>query len=54
MLENGVYVDRNSIQLNARHYPFVQKGECVYNEEKLKQVWQLCVDTLHYGVQEVI
>ena len=54
VLPDGVYVDRNSIQLNARHYPFVQKGECIYNEEKLKQVWQLCVDTLHYGVQEVI
>lgn len=45
------------VKLIARHYPFELKAEMrpeYKNDRKLKAVWELCVRTQHYGVQEVI
>lgn len=46
-----------NIFLNARHYPFelkaLPKKEFLDNPDLMK-IWDLCVHTLQYGVQEVI
>lgn len=47
-------IDEQTIILQARHYPFELKTECRYADEASQRVWKLCVDTLRYGVQEVI
>ena len=46
-----------NIYLNARHYPFELKAnpKSEYIESKeIINIWNLCVNTLRYGVQEVI
>ncbi|MBQ4481063.1 MAG: family 78 glycoside hydrolase catalytic domain [Victivallales bacterium] len=53
LLPEGVEVDADSIVLTARHYPFQLQAKCKYHDEKALAVWKLCVDTLHYGFQEV-
>ena len=50
----GCDVDVDSIVFIRRHYPFELKRSCRYSDEKSLKIWQLCCDTLHYGVQEVI
>lgn len=47
-------VEENSIVLKARHFPFTLKAECKYTDPKSLAIWNLCVNTLRYGVQEVI
>lgn len=45
------------ISLLARHYPFELKASMApqyADNEKLRQIWNLCVHTQKYGVQEVI
>ena len=54
ILPEGAQVAVDSIKFRRRHYPFELKAVCNTSDEKLLQVWQLCCDTLHYGVQEVI
>jgi len=53
-LPPGVQVVPESIVLQARHYPFELKAHCNRSDPQSLAIWQLCVDTLHYGVQEVI
>lgn len=47
-------VNVNSIRLIARHYPFELKREYTGADEREKKIWDLCVRSLHYGVQCVI
>ena len=54
ILPDGAELDEKSIVFVIRYYPFELKAQCNAADEKALQVWQLCVDTLHYGVQEVI
>lgn len=45
------------LALEARHYPFAQKAALraeYRNDPDLTAIWELCVNTLRYGVQEVI
>lgn len=45
------------VALMARHYPFELKSKMhsrYETNEKLKRIWELCVRTQEYGVQEVI
>ena len=45
------------VTLLARHYPFcltASMGPAFAADPELRRVWELCVNTLHYGVQEVI
>lgn len=45
------------IYLTARHYPFTLRQKCkkeFLEKEKGCEIWNLCVRTLEYGVQEVI
>ncbi len=46
-----------TVSLNARHYPFTLKAglrpEYVGNK-KLEAIWELCINTQKYGIQEVI
>ena len=47
------------ICLIARHYPFAlctkaKEKEASLVDKDLKSIWDLCINTLHYGVQEVI
>lgn len=44
----------SDIAFISRHYPFELVRSCKYDDEKLKAVWDLCVHSLKYGVQEVI
>ena len=53
-LPAGCTVDEKTIILQARHYPFELKAACKYDDRASQAVWNLCVDTLKYGVQEVI
>ncbi len=46
-----------TICLEARHYPFELRADLkkeYASNESLKQIWELCVHTQKYGVQEVI
>lgn len=43
-----------NLRMLVRHYPFELKATPSVNDEKLLSVWNLCVHTLKYGVQEVI
>lgn len=43
-----------NIYLKARHYPFELKAQPKFTDGKLFEVWQLCVNSLKYGAQEVI
>ena len=43
-----------NIRFIARHYPFELKAEPDVCDEKLLQVWELCIRSLKYGSQEVI
>lgn len=47
-------VSVQNIKLIARHYPFILKKQCEYQDEDLLRIWNLCVHSLKYGVQEVI
>lgn len=42
------------LRLIARHYPFRLAAQPKYRDPEALAVWNLCVDTLRYGVQEVI
>lgn len=45
------------ISLTARHYPFALKANMnpkFTNNENLKRIWELCLHSQRYGVQEVI
>ncbi len=42
------------ITLLSRHYPFELKKILTYKDDDLQHIWDLCVNTLKYGVQEVI
>ena len=47
----------SDIYLNARHYPFELKASLrpeYRGDEKLEAVWNLCVNSIKWGVQEVI
>lgn len=56
-LELPENVEITEIYFNVRHYPFELKTQLKleYTEnENLKKIWDLCVNTQKYGVQEVI
>ena len=53
LLPEGAEVDADSIVLVARHYPFKLQAKCKFADAASLAVWKLCVDTLHYGFQEV-
>jgi len=55
ILPEGVEVQEISFRI--RHYPFELKAqlkEAYRGDEDLKRIWELCVHTQRYGVQEVI
>ena len=52
--KGGVRVELESIRLAARHMPFHLAAHCRYGDDKARQVWNLCVRSIHYGVQEQI
>lgn len=53
-IESAEPLEIGPVGLLARHYPFICKRSCKYEDPALRQVWDLCVRSLHYGVQEVI
>lgn len=53
-LPAGCRIEPGSVQLLARHYPFEQKALPNTADPDLLRVWNLCADSLHYGVQEVV
>ena len=52
MVPKGVTLQ--SVEMIIRHYPFTLGRACAYEDENLQKIWNLCVNTLKYGVQEVI
>lgn len=47
----------SEISLTSRHYPFELKRQMrkeFANDQELKKVWDLCINTLKYGPQEVL
>ena len=50
----GVAIDPESVRLVARHQPFELRGRPSFSDPALKPVWDLCVNTFRYGVQEQI
>ena len=45
------------LSLTARHYPFALRARMkpsLASDKKLRSIWDLCVHTLEYGIQEVI
>lgn len=55
LFPSGVKV--SEIYLSARHYPFELKANIkpkYTQNEDIKKIWDLCVNTQKYGVQEVI
>ena len=44
----------SEVRLNSRHYPFTLNAEPCVTDRTLLQIWGLCIDSLKYGVQEVI
>ncbi len=55
ILPEGVQI--KSVRLTAKHYPFSLKTRLkaeFAKDEKLRKIWELCVRTQRYGVQEVI
>lgn len=51
---DGESVELSAIKLIARHYPFELKATPTFTDPSLQPVWDLCVDSLKYGVQEQI
>ena len=51
-LPDGVSV--SNVHLLARHYPFELKAELNRHDERSGQIWKLCSESLHWGVQEAI
>lgn len=50
-------VELKEVCFNIRHYPFYLKAKLKQeyeNEDDLRHIWELCVNTQKYGVQEVI
>ena len=47
-------VEVSDIRLVARHMPFELKKECRYDDKWSRAIWDLCVRSLKYGVQEQI
>lgn len=43
-----------NVSLIARHYPFELKAKPNTDDEELLKIWELCVNSLKYGTQEVI
>ncbi len=54
LFPSGCEPDPASFRLTARHYPFTLRAACRFDDGKSRAIWKLCVDSLHYGVQEVI
>lgn len=55
LLPEGVALEK--ISLSARHYPFELKSALkpeFSESEDLRKIWDLCIHTFEYGVQEVI
>lgn len=53
-LPAGCELKLDSIRLLARHYPFELRAEPARSDARFRAVWELCVRSLKYGVQEVI
>lgn len=51
---NAKSTEFKNIRFIARHYPFELKAALNTDDEKLLSVWNLCVNSLKYGVQDVI
>lgn len=51
----SIKIDESSFRLIARHMPFKLAAKCRYRgDEKVKKIWDLCVRSIKYGVQEQI
>ncbi len=52
IVPEGVTIDEDSIAFTVRHYPFSDVKHYKGNNEKLSKIYNLCSDTIKYGVQE--
>lgn len=54
IMPEGAILETADIRLIARHYPFELKAEPNTDDAQLLKIWNLCVHSLKYGVQENI
>lgn len=52
--EGNARVEISDIKLIARHYPFELRAKPSFTDSSLEPIWNLCVDSFRYGVQEQI
>ena len=52
VVPDGVSVDESSVAFTVRHYPFKKKKKYTGNNKRLNDIFNLCADTIKYGVQE--
>ncbi len=50
----GAVLVPGSLKFLSRHYPFELKAKFQGRNEMEKRIWDLCVNSLHYGTQEVL
>ena len=43
-----------NLKMTIRHYPFTLKKKCKFTDEKSAKIWDMCVRSLKYGVQDGI
>jgi hypothetical protein len=54
VVPEGCDIYRETFCIHARHYPFKAKASCNVKDPRLQAVWKLCLNSLRYGVQEVV
>lgn len=52
VVPDGVSVDESSVAFTVRHYPFNLAKKYTGNNKRLNDIFNLCADTIKYGVQE--
>lgn len=48
------YYDEDSFEVIIRHYPFEEQTSCPSEDPQIIDIWNLCSNTIKYGVQEVL
>ncbi len=50
----GITLPTDSIQIIVRHYPFAAACSCPVQDDTIQSIWNLCENTIKYGMQEVL
>ncbi len=53
-IPQGTSIDEESFEIIVRHYPFEAAITCPSEDEVVQRIWDLCANTIKYGMQEVL